>query len=277
MYHSVMDLRAKQTRLRELLRGYGEVLVAYSGGIDSALVLKLAHDELGRRAVGVTAYSPSVSRRELQEALRFARGIGAAHRVVRTDEIDDPSYAANPSNRCYFCKSTLYRALAEVARRHGIRHIANGTNLDDLGDHRPGLEAAEEFHVVSPLRDVGLSKAEVRALARRLGLEIWDKPASPCLASRIPYGSPVTREKLANIEEAEEYLRGFGLRDLRVRHFGARARVEVPPGDLTVLNGRMDAIRERLRGIGFEEVELAELRSGALNDLLRIGDPHGPS
>jgi len=271
-----MDLRAKQSRVRALLRGYGEVLVAYSGGVDSALVLKLAHDELGPRALGVTAYSPSVARGELQEALRFARGIGAAHRIVRTDEIDDPDYAANPSNRCYFCKSTLYRALAEIARRQDFRHIANGTNLDDLGDHRPGLEAAAEFQVVSPLRDAGLTKADVRALARGLGLEIWDKPSSPCLASRIPYGSPVTREKLARVEEAEEYLRGLGLRDLRVRHFGARARIEAPPGDLAALAGRIEAIRERMREIGFERLELCELRSGALNDLLHLGGPPEP-
>ena len=268
-----MDLETRESHVRALLRGYGEVLVAYSGGVDSALVLKLAHDELGSRALGVTAYSPSVARGELQQALRFARAIGASHRIVRTDEIDDPSYAANPSNRCYYCKSTLYRALAGVARREGIRHVANGTNLDDLGDHRPGLEAAAEFQVVSPLRDAGLTKSDVRALARGLGLAIWDKPASPCLASRIPYGSRVTRDKLARIEEAEEYLRGLGLRDLRVRHFGARARVEAPAGDLAALDAHIEEIRARLREIGFEQVELCELRSGALNDLLHLGPP----
>jgi len=262
------DLDAKHERLRELVRGHGELLVAYSGGVDSGLVLKVAHDELGRRAMGVTAYSPAVPRRELQEALRLARAIGAAHRVVRTDEIDDPRYAANPANRCYFCKSTLYASLLAFARRHGYSTIANGTNLDDLGDHRPGIAAADEFRVVSPLRDAGLSKADVRALARKLALAAWDKPASPCLASRIPYGSPVTREKLASIDEAEDYLRGLGLRDLRVRHFGARARVEVSRAELETLAGRIDAIRERLRRIGFEEVELTELRSGALNDSL---------
>jgi len=259
------DLADKHARLRELVRGHGRLLVAYSGGVDSALVLRIAHDELGTQALGVTAYSPAVPRRELQEALRLARTIGAAHRVVRTGEIDDPRYAANPVNRCYFCKSTLYASLAVLARREGWSTIANGTNLDDLADHRPGLLAADEFRVVSPLRDAGLGKADVRALARELGLPAWDKPASPCLASRIPYGSSVTREKLASIDEAEDYLRGLGVRDLRVRHFGARARVEVGREELGALAPRLDAIRERLRRIGFDEVELCELRSGALN------------
>ena len=260
--HALSD---KHARLRELVRGHGRLLVAYSGGVDSALVLRIAHDELGTQALGVTAYSPAVPRRELQEALRLARTIGAAHRVVRTTEIDDPRYAANPVNRCYFCKSTLYASLAALARREGFPTIANGTNLDDLADHRPGLLAADEFRVVSPLRDAGLGKADVRALARELGLPAWDKPASPCLASRIPYGSSVTREKLASIDEAEDYLRGLGVRDLRVRHFGVRARVEVGREELDALAPRLDVIRERLRRIGFAEVELCELRSGALN------------
>ena len=261
----MMDLEPKQARLRELVRGHERLLVAYSGGVDSALVLAVAHAELGSHALGVTAYSPAVPRRELQEALRLARAIGAAHRVVRTGEIDDPRYAANPVNRCYFCKSTLYASLTALARREGWSAIANGTNVDDLTDHRPGLLAADELRVVSPLRDAGLGKAEVRALARELGLPAWDKPASPCLASRIPYGSPVTRDKLASIDEAEDYLRGLGLRDLRVRHFGSRARVEVGRAELDTVAERLDAIRERLRRIGFDEVELIELRSGALN------------
>lgn len=264
----MVELEGKERRLREIVRGHGELLVAYSGGVDSGLVLKVAHDELGRLAMGVTAYSPAVPRRELQEALRLARSIGAAHRVVRTGEIDDPRYAANPINRCYFCKSTLYASLADFARSHGYRTIANGTNLDDLADHRPGLQAADEFRVVSPLREAGLSKTDVRALARKLDLAAWDKPASPCLASRIPYGSPVTREKLASIDEAEEYLRALGVRDLRVRHFGTRARVEVARAEIGPLTVQLDAIRDRLRRIGFDEVELIELRSGALNDSL---------
>jgi len=259
---------AKLERLRHDLTEHGSLLVAYSGGVDSALVLRVANEVLGARAIGVTADSPSVSRRELDGARRIAAAIGARHLILSTDEVDDPHYAANPGNRCYFCKRELYGRLAGLARSEGIRRVANGTNLDDLGDHRPGLLAADELEVVSPLRDAGMTKSDVRAAARRLELEVWDKPASPCLASRIPYGTAVTRARLSAVELAEERLRELGLRQVRVRHFGATARIEVPDDELERVRRHIDALRRPFAEIGFVELELAEFRSGALNSAL---------
>ena len=260
-----MNIDEKYAALRARISGYDQLLVAYSGGIDSTLVLKVAHDELGQRAKGVTADSPSVPRREIYEAKRIATAIGAQHSVMRTEEIDDPSYARNPINRCYYCKHELYTRLIDIARIESFKHIANGTNIDDLGDYRPGLQAADEFKVVSPLKDAGLSKADVREIAQMLRLETWDKPASPCLSSRIPYGQAVTRGKLAMVEAAEEFLRGLDIRELRVRHLGSNARIETRPDDFVVLQQYDESIRKRFREIGFSQFEVAEFKSGALN------------
>ena len=264
-----MDQEQVYRKLIGELRGFGSVVVAYSGGIDSALVLKLATDALGDRALGATARSPSVPESELVHARRFAETIGARHVVIDTRELEDERYALNPANRCYYCKSELYTRLAELARREGFAAIANGTNLDDVGDYRPGLQAADEFKVVSPLRDAGLRKADVRALARHLELEVWDKPASPCLSSRIPYGSVVTIGKLKSIEQAEAHLQSLGFREVRVRHFGSKARIEVPAAERAALDGAMPGVSERLRELGFETCETADFRSGSLNDALK--------
>jgi uncharacterized protein len=259
------DLEKKYRKLKSQVRRLGSVVVAYSGGVDSALVLKVAKDELGHNAIAVTSDSPSVPRSELTEASAIARSIGARHVVVQTNEIDNPNYAANPVNRCYFCKSELYAHLTTVARREGVRHVVNGTNLDDLGDYRPGLLAASEFTVVSPLRDAGFTKADVRLLAKRLGLRIWDKPASPCLASRIPYGTAVTRERLAVVERAEAFLRTYGLSDVRVRHLDGTARIEVNPEDMSSIEDNLAEIQGEFSKLGFTVVELCEFRSGSLN------------
>lgn len=264
------DLVDKYSRLKKQIRQLGSLIVAYSGGIDSTLVLKVAHDELGANATGVTSDSPSVPRWELRKAAEIAREIGARHIIVKTSEVDNSDYAENPANRCYFCKSELYTHLTEVARREGVRHIANGTNLDDLGDYRPGLQAADEFEIVSPLRDAGLAKVDVRQLGRKLGLRIWDKPASPCLASRIPYGTAVTRERLAMVEQAEAFLRSYRLRDLRVRHMNDTARIEVNPEDMSTIRNNLGEIENRFSEIGFSSVEVREFRSGALNVGLTI-------
>lgn len=264
-----MTLDQKIESLRAYVKDLGSVVVAYSGGIDSALVLKVATDVFGDHALGVTADSPSVPRSELEGAKRIAASIGARHRVIETDEFQNENYTRNPSNRCYFCKSELYGKLAEVARQEGIHHVANGTNTDDLGDHRPGLQAADEFSVVSPLTEAGFSKQEVRQLARKLKLEIWDKPASPCLSSRVPYGSIVTVEKLSNIEHAESYLDRLGIRERRVRHFEKKARIEVNSADMATVKASYENIRAYFRNLGFDELEVTEFRSGALNDALR--------
>lgn len=265
-------LATKHEQLQAILKAYESLIVAFSAGIDSTLVLKVAHDVLGPNVLAVTADSPSVPRREIAEARRLASSIGARHLVLPTDEIHDVNYAANPTNRCYFCKSELYSKLSEVASREGIRFVANGTNVDDLGDYRPGLQAAAVYQVVSPLKEAGFTKADVRQLAKRLNLEIWDKPASPCLSSRIPYGQAVTTHKLAAIEQAEEHLRNLGLRELRVRHFGRRARIETHEGDFGIIERNYPQIVQRFKRLGFEEIELTEFRSGALNStLIQIG------
>jgi len=263
-------LEAKFEQLKSLIADLESVVVAFSGGIDSTLVLKVAHDVLGTEAVGVTADSPSVPRSELVEAKKIAKKIGSLHMVIETQEINDENYAKNPKNRCYFCKSELYSQLVSVARQLGVKNILNGTNLDDLGDYRPGLEAADEYSVISPLVKVGLNKEEVRELAKFLEIPIWDKPSSPCLSSRIPYGEEVTPEKLAMVEEAEKFLKTFKIRELRVRHFGLRARIEVHSEDHPVIKKNLPKIREKFDKIGFTEIKIAPFKSGSLNVLANI-------
>ena len=225
-------LDAQEARLRAVFRELGSCIVAFSGGVDSALVLHVAAQELGERAVGITARSESLAEREYAGAVQFAGTIEARHEVVETRELHDPSYAANPVNRCYFCKSELYGRLAEIARERGIPHIVDGYNRDDEGDWRPGRQAAREHAVRSPLYEAGLRKADVRALARKLGLEVWDKPALACLSSRFPYGTPITLELLRQVDRAEQAVHDAGLRACRVRHHGEIARIEVPPDEI---------------------------------------------
>src|SRR5215468_9514029 len=226
------DIEDKLTRLRARLRELGSVLVCYSGGVDSAFVLAVAHAELGPSAVGMTAVSPSLAPSEKEDAIAVAAQIGADHRLVETHEIDDPSYAANGADRCFHCKSELYRVAAARRAAWGLSTIVNGTNLDDLGDYRPGLEAARQAGVVSPLVDAGFTKADVRAGAALLGLGIWDKPAAACLASRLPYGTSVTRERLAQIGGFEAALKQLGFRQVRVRYHGDLARIELGADEL---------------------------------------------
>lgn len=259
------ELTRKLFLLRQYLIQKGKILIAYSGGIDSALLLKVAFDELGNNALAVTADSPSVPRREIEEAVLVAHEIGARHEVIQTDEIDNEAYTVNSNNRCYFCKMELYTKLIEVAKRENIPFIANGTNLDDLGDFRPGLKAAEELQIVSPLKETGITKKDVREIAKLLNLRIWEKPASPCLASRIPYGSPVTVEKLSRIEKAENYLKDLNISELRVRYFGRKARIEVRERDFSLINLNMTDIQDKFSTLGFEEIEVAGFKSGALN------------
>jgi uncharacterized protein len=197
-------LDAQEARLRAIFRELGSCIVAFSGGVDSALVLHVAAQELGERAVGITARSESLAQREYAGAVRFASAVDARHEVIETRELHDPAYAANPANRCYFCKSELYGRLAEIARERGIPHIVDGYNRDDEGDWRPGRQAAREHSVRSPLYEANLRKADVRALARRLGLDVWDKPALACLSSRFPYGTPITLELLRQVDRAEQ-------------------------------------------------------------------------
>ncbi len=260
------NLQKKYYTLKTYIGGFESLLVAYSGGVDSALVLKVAHDVLGDKTVAVTADSHSVPRREIAIAKKIAVQIGSKHLIVQTDEIDDENYSSNPVNRCYFCKSELYTKLQDVAKAENITTIANGTNLDDLGDYRPGLQAANELKVVSPLKEAEMTKTDVRELAQQLGLEIWDKPAAPCLASRIPYQSAVTPEKLAAIEQAEYFLKDLDIKDLRVRHFGEKARIELHENDIAFVESKINFIKKKFKTFGFEEIELGLFKSGSLNN-----------
>jgi uncharacterized protein len=269
------DLTAKCDRLLSVLRALDGVAVAFSGGIDSTVVAQAAFLALADRAVAVTADSPSVPRAEIADARRLAEHIGIRHVVVATAEFDDPDYIKNDGSRCYFCKSELYGRVETLLPQLGLAVMVSGANLDDQGDYRPGLKAAAEHRVRHPLQEAGFAKADVRALARAWGLPTWDKPASPCLSSRLAPGVQVTPERTARVEAAEVYLRGLGYRDCRVRlHEGELARVEVPAAEIGLLFDA--AVREglvrKLKEIGFRYVtlDLEGFRSGNLNELVSL-------
>lgn len=266
-------LQAKAEALRTRLQALGSTAVAFSGGVDSAFVALAARDALGpSNVLAVTARSPAVPQAELAAVADLAREIGVSHEFLATQEFADPNYLANPENRCYFCKTELYSRLAPLARARGLAAVINGVNADDLGDYRPGLQAAAEHQVHAPLAEVGLSKAELRTLAAARGLSIHDKPASPCLSSRVQYGEAITPEKLARIDAAETLLRELGFRTCRVRHHDQLARIEVPADELerfadADLRQRVEA---RLRELGYRYVtlDLRGFRSGSLNEVL---------
>jgi uncharacterized protein len=269
------DLRVKQARLLEILRGLNRVAVAFSGGIDSTVVAQAAHLALADHAVAITADSPSVPRAEIEEAQQLARRIGIRHQLVTTEEFSDPDYVRNDGTRCYFCKSELYGRIEQLLPELKVDCICSGANLDDLGDYRPGLRAATEHHVRHPLQEAGFTKADVRELARVWDLPTWDKPASPCLSSRLAVGVEVTRERTARVEAAEAYLKQLGYRECRVRlHEGELARIEVPVDELPRLADAAvrDALTRYLKELGFRFVtlDLEGFRSGSLNTLVSL-------
>lgn len=271
-------LDGKLLLLQQRLRELGRILIAYSGGVDSTFLLKAAVDTLGRdNVLAVISTGPVLPRAELDLARQLAQQIGANLLEVETSEMDNPKFRANPIDRCFHCKSILFEHLEPIAAQHNMRAILTGLNADDLGDYRPGIQAARKHGVHEPMAAAGLTKAEIRTLSRRYGLPTADKPASPCLASRIPYGEPVTQEKLRQIEQGESFLRGLGLADCRVRHHGNLARLEIPSG--RVAEFAQPEVREKIvkrfkeLGFTFIALDLQGFRSGGLNEVLKDSGP----
>jgi uncharacterized protein len=271
-------LQHKRERLDALLRETGGCVIGFSGGVDSTFLLAVAVEALGPRVLAVTATSETYPERELREAEELARRLGARHRVIASEELDLPGFSENPTNRCYFCKQELFGKLVEIAREEDLPRVLDGNNADDRGDYRPGRDAARELGVRSPLDEVGLSKEEIRALSKAMGLPTWDKPAFACLSSRFPYGVPITREKLTKVGAAEEALRELGLRVLRVRHHGDVARLELGPAEFERAAGELRAeVVRRVKAAGYAYValDLQGYRTGAMNEVLTDLHPRG--
>jgi len=272
-----MELAGKHEKLRQIIAGYESAVVCFSGGVDSAFLLRIAHDVLGDRCKALTAVSVTMAKSERAAAVELAKALGVAHEVVESNELERPGFADNPTNRCYHCKSELLEIAQPAAARLGFREVLIGTNVDDLGDHRPGLEAARERGARQPMVEAGLTKAEVRELSKQIGLPTWDKPQLACLSSRFPYGTRITPERLAQVDDFEDGLRALGFSQLRIRYHDTIARLELPQESMPralepEVRTAIVALGRRL-GFTFVALDLAGFASGSLNQLIGLRRP----
>lgn len=269
-----MNLSDKKAVLLQNIKEARSMIIAFSGGVDSTYLLKEAYQVLGKNVIAVTARSASFPTRELNEAIQFAESMGVEHILIDSEELDIPGFEDNPPDRCYHCKHELFGKIKAIAVSRSINIVADGSNADDINDYRPGMKAVKEHGVISPLREAGLTKADIRALSKELGLATWDKPAFACLSSRFPYGEKITRQKLSMVEAAEQVLLDLGFKQVRVRHHGEIARIEVAPAERIAFlkEGVMESVDEALKKIGFSysALDLKGYRTGSMNETLKI-------
>jgi len=267
-----MLLQEKYQILKDNMKKRGSAAIAFSGGVDSTFLVKVAHEVLGDKMIAVTATSSTYPERELKEAIKYAKDMGVKHLIISSEELDIEGFASNPTNRCYYCKKELFTKINEIAKENGVEYVFDGSNIDDDGDYRPGMQAARELEVVSPLKEAKLTKDDIRELSKDLGLPTWNKPAFACLSSRFPYGNEITAPKLKMVDEAEQFLLDMGIRQVRVRHHGEIARIEVAPEERVQFFDAevMNTIGERFKEIGFTYVTLDILgyRTGSMNEVL---------
>ena len=267
------ELQIKYNILKELILSYGKVAVAFSGGVDSTLLIKIANDILGDNAIAVTAFAPYIPEREKNESTLFCQENNIKHVILTLDGLSIPGFKDNPKDRCYICKKEIFNNILATAKEHGIVHVLEGSNVSDLGDYRPGLKALEELHIDSPLRDAGLTKEEIRELSKELNLDTWSKPSYACLASRFPYGEEITKDKLSMVEKAEDYLIAQGIETMRVRIHGTMARIEVTDDDMLKLmepdfRHRTNRFFKEL-GFSYVTIDMQGFRSGSMNEVLK--------